>query len=107
MPEDLYQPVVINPDDGPALDIEAAKVLAAVNSRRPASKQWTELKLYKTRGGEYVCVQIGHTLVDRQRIKTTATRATTEAQIIEFFGQRWLAKLLYSKAGINATVKVA
>lgn len=107
MSEDTYRPITITPDNGPMLDIAAAIELAAVNSRRPDSAHWTELQLLKTRAGAYVCVEYGHSIIDHQHTRTQAGLAGTIEQVIDFFGQRWLAKKLYEEAGIDLIIKVA
>ena len=62
--------------------------------------RWCELTLYRTRGGRYVCAQIGHTQWEGERKRHTAAVCDDEAAVIEFFGHGWLAKDLYKAAGI-------
>lgn len=68
--------------------------------------RWTELALYKTKGGKFICHQIGRTRWQGERDRHSGKVCETLAEVKEFFGYRWLAKELYEKAGIEAVVKV-
>lgn len=62
--------------------------------------RWTELALYKTRGGRYICHQIGHTRWIGERTRYSGKVCATVEEVTAFFGHRWLAKELYQEAGI-------
>lgn len=68
--------------------------------------RWTELSLYQTTSGTWVCHQIGRTTWVKERDRYTACICKTEQEIIDFFGFGWLAKRLYQAANINASVHV-
>jgi hypothetical protein len=62
--------------------------------------RWTELKLYKTAMGKYICEQIGHTQWQGEKTRYSGKVCETVEEVLEFFGHRWLARNLYSDAGI-------
>ncbi|MEJ1489691.1 MAG: hypothetical protein RPU72_15250 [Candidatus Sedimenticola sp. (ex Thyasira tokunagai)] len=68
--------------------------------------RWTELELYKTKEGYYVCNNIYKTLWDGERDINNAVVCTTQEQVIDFFGFDALAKSLYSDADIDCSTKV-
>lgn len=68
--------------------------------------RWTELYLYRTAGGRYVCHQIGRTRWQGERDRHSGAVCDTLEEVIEFFGHRWLAKELYAEAGIDAALTV-
>lgn len=68
--------------------------------------RWSELALYKTKGEKFVCHQVGRTCWDGERDRFSSKVCETLEEVKEFFGYRWLAKELYSEAGIDGTVEV-
>lgn len=68
--------------------------------------RWTELSLYKTQGGKFVCHQIGRTIWDGERDRFSGKVCVTLSEIKDFFGHRWLAKDLYSIADIEGAIEV-
>lgn len=68
--------------------------------------RWTELGLYKTAGGKYICHQIGRTRWDGERDRFSGKVCESLDEVKAFFGHRWLAKELYADAGIDAAVEV-
>ncbi|MBU2735089.1 hypothetical protein HAQ00_04970 [Acidithiobacillus caldus ATCC 51756] len=68
--------------------------------------RWTTLALYKTKGGKYVCHQIGHTLWEGERDRHSGKVCDTLEEVKAFFGYRWLAKDLYAEAGIDDAVDI-
>lgn len=68
--------------------------------------RWTELTLYKTQGGKFVCSQVGRTQWMGERDRHAGKVCQTEAEVIEFFGHGWLAKDLYDEAGIDYAINV-
>lgn len=78
--------------------------VASVSSRDAYSSnngRWTVLKLWKTKGGKFVCQSIGRTQWQGESDRYSAAVAENEAGIIEFFKHGRLAKELYSEAGID------
>jgi hypothetical protein len=68
--------------------------------------RWTELDLYKTKGGKYICHQVGRTQWQGERDRFSGKVCETSEEVKEFFGHRWLAKELYAKAGIDTAVEI-
>lgn len=68
--------------------------------------RWTELALYKTAGGKFICHEIGRTQWQGEQDRFKAAVCENHGQVQEFFGHRWLAKELYAEAGIDAVVDV-
>lgn len=70
------------------------------------SGRWTELALYRTKGGKFVCHQIGYTQWVGERNRFSGHACETLEDVKAFFGHRWLAKELYESAGIPDFVEV-
>lgn len=67
---------------------------------------WTELALYRTKSGKFVCHQIGRTMWEGQRDRFSGKVCETLDEVKDFFGHRWLAKSLYKEAGIDDVIEV-
>ena len=93
-------------DKGPDIRF-AGELLAQATTYKPNAKRWTELQLYRTEAGQYVCVEIGLTRVPGEKTRRSAEVAKDEAEVREFFEYGWLAKELYRRAGIDAAEDVA
>jgi hypothetical protein len=65
------------------------------------SARWIVLELYQTASGKYVCHQICRPEREGEQDRFSGKVCDTEAEVIEFFGHRWLAKELYEDAGIE------
>ena len=72
-----------------------------------ATGRWTELRLYRTKGGKFVCQRINRTQWQGERDSFEAVVCQTENDVMEFFGWGWLAKDLYAEAGLDAAEDVA
>lgn len=68
--------------------------------------RWTELTLYKTVGGKFVCHQIGRTRWQGERDRFSGKVCQSLEEVKEFFGHRWLAKELYVKADIDDSIEI-
>lgn len=68
--------------------------------------QWTELELYRTEAGRYICSCVERTQWQGSRDSHDAEVADAEADVIDFFGLSDLAKELYAAAGIDADEEV-
>lgn len=68
--------------------------------------RWTELSLYKTKGGKFICHQVGRTCWQGEHDRFSGKVCETLAEVKEFFGHRWLAKELYAEASIDDAVEV-
>ena len=73
----------------------------------PGIARWTLLAVYLTRGGKYICEQIGCSSVEGETDRCSGHVAGSIDEVIEYFGAGWLAKELYAAAGINAITYVA
>lgn len=58
---------------------------------------WTELFLYKTKGGKFICHKIGHTRWVGGRTRFRGKVCETMSEVKEFFGHCWLAEELYTE----------
>ena len=99
---------ILNIDNEPSLRFTGELLGSAASSNNNASSRysgqtgrWTELALYKTQGGKYICHQIGLTQWEGERDRFTGKVCETLEEVKEFFGHRWLAKELYQDAGID------
>lgn len=63
--------------------------------------RWSELSIFKTKGGKYVCQKIDCTQWQGERYRYYAAVATNTDEIFEFFGGHWLAEALYKAADIE------
>jgi len=82
------------------------ELLAFVSSDENNSGRWTELALYKTKGGKYICHQIGRTRYIGERDRFSGKVCSTAEEVIEFFGHQWLAKELYEASGLEDAVEI-
>lgn len=73
---------------------------AGRNSSGSAGR-WTELALYRTTGGKYICEQIGRTQWEGEHTRYKGAVCETIADVMQFFGHGWLAKGLYAEAGVD------
>lgn len=68
--------------------------------------QWTELELYRTAAGKYICSRAEKTQWQGSNHSYEAAAAGTHAEVVEFFGLDDLAKELYQGAEIDADEQV-
>ena len=95
-------------------DIEFSGVLIASEStsdnatdkKRYSGKSgvWTELYLYKTRDGRYVCARKERTKWVNQKEHSIAKFCYSIDEIKRFFGDSWIANELYKSSGIETAV---
>ena len=105
---------VIERDNGPSIKFTGTHVAGAGSSANNAAGssysgetgRWCELDLYKTKGGKFVCSQVGYTQWQGERNRYSAAVCENEAEVIKFFGQGWLAKRLYENAEIENVVEI-
>lgn len=67
----------------------------------PRNVRWTELSLFRTAGGKWVCSQVGKSIVQGESDRHAVFIATTQTGLVELVGYGWLAKDLYAEAGID------
>ncbi|MAS09899.1 MAG: hypothetical protein CMN26_07800 [Salinisphaera sp.] len=92
-------------DNNPDLEFEG-ELVSAVSSRQGASPQWTELELYRTDSGKYVCHKIGRTTKRGQRDFHSCAVCESDAEITGFFGFGYLSKQLYEAAGVQHAQRI-
>lgn len=82
--------------------------LAWASSKDPYNNggRWTELALYKTKGGKFVCAEVGRTCWQGEHYRFGGAVCETEQEVIKYFGHGRLAKEIYEVAGINAAEEV-
>ena len=111
---DTMETFTIYVDNQPNIRFTGELVASASSSEDRASGsrwsgdtgRWTELELYKTKGGKYVCQQIGRTRWQGERTRYSGKVCETLDEVFDFFGHRWLAKDLYDDAGLDATIDI-
>lgn len=89
------------------------KEIASVDSApdmaqgRRYSNERTELSLYKTKAGAFVCWRVTLLKLDGERDIYEAAVCYSVDAVIGLFGTDWLAKELYDRAEIEAVEVVA
>lgn len=68
--------------------------------------RWQKLRLFKTKGGKYICEHQELTKWQGDRDRIRAEVCESMEQVTEFFGHWWLAKELYEEAGIDVSLYV-
>ena len=85
---------------------ESSPNKAMGSSYSGSTGRYTQLAIYKTAGGKYICEKIERTQWVGERDRFHGAVCETTDQVIEFFGIGWLAKELYYNAGIDSSVNV-
>jgi len=67
---------------------------------RDSKDRWSELRLYSTLDGRYVCEQVRSSHWKGGNERHRAAVCETEREVMEFFGKSRLAKELYLDANI-------
>lgn len=83
--------------------------IASTDSRQGSNGRWTELALYKTDSGKYVCEKIGLTLWqggEGGRNTDEAVVCESITEVVEYFGLGWLAKEIYQKVNIDIAEEI-
>jgi hypothetical protein len=84
------------------------ELVASASSKDPYNNggRWTVLRLYRTKGGSFICQEEGVTQWQGERDRSKVTVCKTEAEVIATFGHGRLAKEIYDEAGIEAVVDI-
>lgn len=90
-------------NNAPSLRFTGELVASAASSDNQAmgssysgqTGRWTELALYKTTSGKFVCHQIGRTRWEGENDNFNGKVCETIDEVKEFFGHQWLAQELY------------
>jgi len=95
-------------DNQPSMRFTGFLVASAVSGtvHRNRFGRWTELFLYRTQSGKYVCHKVGRTTKTGERDRFTGVPCTDPEAVIAFFGHMWLAKQLYAQANVQDIVYV-
>ena len=103
-----YRKTVVVRDKDTDIQFEGY-LMAEVSSQdfNPGIKRWAILALYCTRGGKYICEQIGCSTIEGETDRCSGHVADTIDDVVTYFGGGWLAKELYQAAGIDAITYVA
>jgi hypothetical protein len=96
-------------DDAPDLEFHGELLARVTSSPEPRADnfsrhlgRWTELAVYRTAGGTYVCQEVRCSKRSGEQDRSRrASAAATERAVIAFFKQTALAKRLYAAAGIT------
>lgn len=100
--EDM-EPITLERDNLPDLRFTGEEA-GHVTSRKidgPGSSRWTELTLYRTKAGKWVCHEVGKTQWQGEHDRYTVYVADDEKGLIDAVGTGNLAKDLYVEAGIE------
>jgi hypothetical protein len=97
--------IELSRDDGPDVRFQGVQIASASSHHfeGPRNIRWTELNLYSTAGGKFVCSEVGRTRWAGERDRYAVHIADSAAGLIEQVGHGWLAKELYETAGIDNT----
>lgn len=89
-------------DKGPDIAFYG-ELLAKVASNRdnPMKKRWSELKLYKSNGGKFICQEVGCSSIEAEINRHSIYISDCEAGLIKAVGKKWLAQQLYLLAGLG------
>jgi hypothetical protein len=90
-------------DDSPDLRFQG-ETLADVMDEPKIGGRWTELSLYRTARGRYVCYRVSQTQWVKEDNRYEAATVDTIAEVIAFFGQSDLAKEIYIRARIDNSI---
>jgi len=97
--------IELSRDHGPDVRFQGEEKASAssYHFEGPRNIRWTELNLYSTAGGKFVCSEVGRTRWAGERDRYAVHIADSAAGLIEQVGHGWLAKELYETAGIDNT----
>ncbi|UYV20949.1 hypothetical protein K1Y77_17165 (plasmid) [Halomonas qaidamensis] len=106
--DDDMETITVERDNDADLRFKGEQVATASSHHfeGPRNIRWTELTLYRTKGGKLVCEEIGRTRWQGERTRHSAVVADTEAELVKALGYGWLAKDLYEAAGIDYAVEI-
>lgn len=86
--------------------VESNPNIAYGSSYSGQTGRWQVLVLYRTEGGKFICERINRTQWQGERDTHAAKVCLNHGEVVDFFGHSWLAKDLYSEAGINAAERI-
>lgn len=95
-------------DNAPSIKFHG-ELVASVSNKQAynGGGRWRVLRLFRTKGGKYICQSIGRTQWIGEEDRVSAAVCETKEDVIEFFGHTDLAKELYAETpGIDDSVTV-
>ena len=100
--------IELSRDHGPDVRFQGEEIASAssYHFEGPRNIRWTELVLYRTAGGKFVCSEVGRTRWVGERTRYAAHIADSVAGLIDLVGHGWVAKDLYAAADIDATINI-
>lgn len=106
--------IIVKRDNNRDIKFSGEKIASAASSENNASSRysgqpgrWTELALYRSAKGKYICSQIDHSIWDGERTRYSGAACATDEQVVEFFGTGWLVKCLYADIKTTAWLEKA
>lgn len=91
----------IERDNGKALRFKGTLLATASSHRDNCYGRWTYLELYRTAKGKYIAVSQAITQWEGESNIINSEVFETEKEVMDFFGDGWLARKIYSDAGFD------
>ncbi len=86
---------------------ERIAYISSAETSEQDKTRWTELAIYLTCTGRYVCQQVGKSIRPGEYDFNEVEVVDDIAGVLRFFGSGWLSKKLYEMAGIAARELIA
>lgn len=95
------QTYTLKRDDARDITFTGAEIASASSKGRSRETgRWTEITLYRTAGGKYICETVGHTQWEGEKIRHSVEVVDSLEAVPDIFGAGWLAKELYAEGGV-------
>ena len=111
--EIIMEPFNLEVDNKPSLKFKGVLIAEVESSNNNAMFNYsgetgrsTDLDLYKTQAGKFICHKTGYSQWQGEHTRYSAKVCDTEAEVMGWFGHGWLAKELYSEANIDDSVTI-
>lgn len=95
--------ITVKNDNAPDIRF-TGELMEMASSRSNDTTRWTELELYKTQTGKFVCSEIGYSQWQGERDHYKAKVCNSVEEVTQFFGYGWLAKRLYERANLDTAI---
>lgn len=69
------------------------------------ASRWTELRLYETKGGKYICESCGRSSVPGETDRFNISVANNARDVFKMFRSSYLSKALFEEAGLQDDVR--
>jgi hypothetical protein len=106
MSDETYEKIIVERDDEADLVFTGVQIAHADDDPMNQQSRWTELTLYQAENGKYICQKAHKTRWQGEHDSYEAIVCDTYNDIIEYFGYGRIAKKLYKRAHIDATLDV-